>query len=70
MYLSEPIRSGNSFQKPLVVVGKEFAVFRGMHGLVSAASEVASTLPKAPTPAQFEEPTPVRQGLQWPRSIT
>lgn len=67
--LSEPIRSANRFQKPLVVEGTVFRAFWGVQGLVAVASEAARAWPKAPSPAQLGEPTPA-QGPQGPRSIT
>lgn len=67
--LSEPVRSANGFQKPLVVEGTVFRVFWGVQGLISVATEAARVLPKAPSPAQLGEPTPA-QGPQGPRTIT
>lgn len=68
--LSEQIRSGNGFQKTLVAEGADFGVFEEVQGLVLAAAKAASALPKSPSPAQFGEPTPARQGPQWPSTIT
>ena len=68
--LSEQTRSGNGFHKLLVAKGTEFGFFRRVPDLVPASAEAASTLPKAPSPAQFGKPTPARQGPQWPHTIT